>query len=65
MLGERRGLIPELLTDQAVEEFHRLERGGLAVLGGNRDLVLGDAQGSGVNGADPVGIARKVCDHAA
>jgi hypothetical protein len=45
------------VLDQAVEEFHRVDRGGLAILGGECDAVVGDVQEPGVGDADPVGVA--------
>jgi hypothetical protein len=44
------------VLDQAVEEFHWVDRDGPALLGGERDPVLGDILDPGVGDADPVGI---------
>jgi len=45
------------MLDQAVKEFDWMDRDGPALLGGERDPVLGGLLDPGVGDADPVGVA--------
>ena len=56
-LVEARG---EDMLNQPAQEFHRMNRGGPAVFGAERDLIAGGGLDSGVGDADPVRIPSEI-----